>query len=167
MGGVRPHGQPARDMRDTEKPTSGALGPTGHPQSLGPCPMGPTSLLADGQPLHSPSGPSLAPACRAGTSEGSGCRGWRGLGTLQWTRKLGHGEGHAWVGTCVGVSGGPQPGSQWADLAEPLTASPRAVTANSSRLSLSLVLAIIVSALEQVSEKSGPVPPPCPLMEGL
>lgn len=49
MGGVRPHGQPARDMRDTEKPTSGALGPTGHPQSLGPCPTGPTSLLADGQ----------------------------------------------------------------------------------------------------------------------
>lgn len=58
MGGVRPHGQPVQDMRDTEKPTSGALGPTAHPQSLGPRPTGPTSLLADGQPLRSPSGPS-------------------------------------------------------------------------------------------------------------
>lgn len=66
----------------------------------------------------------------------------------------------------MGVSGGPRPGSLWADPAEPLTARPRAVTADRSCLSLSLVFAII-SALEQVSEKSGPVPPPCPLMEGV
>lgn len=72
-----------------------------------------------------------------------------------------------WVGTCMGVSGGPRPGSRWAEPAEPLTASPRAVTADRSCLSLSLVFAVIISALEQVSEKSGPGPPLCPLMEGV